>query len=65
MNITSTISVAITNKRAGIAPAAAAVEFDAAVQNDTAHQGVTWTLKANGADCSPACGTLTGATEVW
>ena len=64
MNITSTISVAITNKRAGIAPAAAAVEFDAAVQNDTAHQGVTWTLKANGADCSPACGTLTGATEV-
>jgi hypothetical protein len=64
MNITSTISVAITNKRAGIAPAAAAVEFDATVQNDTAHQGVTWTLKANGADCSPACGTLTGATDV-
>jgi hypothetical protein len=64
MNITSTISVAITNKRAGIAPAAAAVEFDATVQNDTAHQGVTWTLKANGVDCSPTCGTLTGATDV-
>ena len=64
MNVTSTISVAITNKRAGIAPAAAAVKFDATVQNDNAHQGVTWTLKANGADCSPACGTLTGATDV-
>ena len=64
MNVTSTISVAITNKRAGIAPAASAVEFDATVQNDAAHQGVTWTLKANDADCSPACGTLTGATDV-
>ena len=63
MNVTSTLSVAITNKLAGIAPHAAAVQFNAAVQNDTAHQGVTWTLKASGADCSPACGTLTGATD--
>ena len=63
MNVTSTISVAITNKLAGILPAAAAVTFNANVQNDTAHQGVTWTLKANNADCSPTCGTLTGATN--
>ena len=42
MNVTSTISVAITNKRAGIAPATAAVEFDATVQNYNAHQGVSW-----------------------
>ena len=64
MNVVSTVSVAITNKVAGIAPAATAVTFNAAVANDTAHQGVTWTLKANSVDCSPACGTLTGATDL-
>ena len=63
MNVVSTLSVAITNKLAGIAPASAAFQFNASVANDTAHQGVTWTLKANGADCSPTCGTLTGATD--
>jgi hypothetical protein len=62
VNVTSTISVAISNKVAGIAPAATAVTFNAALQNDSANQGVNWTLTANGADCSPACGSLSGAT---
>jgi hypothetical protein len=61
MNVVSTLSVAITNKQAGILPAAAAVTFNAAVANDVSNQGVTWTLKANSADCSPTCGTLTNA----
>jgi hypothetical protein len=62
VNVTSTISVAISKKVAGIAPAATAVTFNAALQNDSANQGVNWTLTANGADCSPACGSLSGAT---
>ena len=63
MNVVSTLSVTINNKLAGIAPAAAAFTFNASVANDTAHQGVTWTLKANGADCSPLCGMLSSATN--
>lgn len=35
--------------------------FTATVQDDPANQGVTWTLTANGAACSPACGTLSGS----
>jgi hypothetical protein len=34
-------------------------QFVALVQNDPTGAGVTWTLTANGAQCSPACGTLT------
>ena len=34
-------------------------QFVALVQNDPSGAGVTWTLTANGAECSPACGTLT------
>lgn len=58
----SSIKVAITNKLAGILPAAAGVVFNASVQNDSATQGVNWTLTANNADCSPACGSLSGAS---
>jgi hypothetical protein len=36
-------------------------QFIATVQNDPADGGVTWTLTANGAPCSPACGTLSSA----
>ncbi len=63
MSVVSTVAVSITNKLAGIAPAAAAVTFHASVANDTSHEGVSWALKAGDADCSPACGTLTGATN--
>ncbi len=31
--------------------------------NDSANAGVTWSLKAGGASCSPACGTLTPAAS--
>jgi hypothetical protein len=62
INVVSTLSVTINNKLAGILPAAAAVTFNATVANDSANQGVTWNLKANSVDCSPTCGTLTGAT---
>ncbi len=51
-------SVQITNKFASILNGSAPVEVDATVMNDPAAAGVTWTLTAGGANCSPACGTL-------
>lgn len=39
-------------------------QFSASVQNDPAGSGVTWMLTANGAPCSPACGTLNTITTV-
>jgi hypothetical protein len=56
------ISVSITNKVTTIIAGAAAVTFNASVQNDSTNAGVTWTLTAGGASCSPACGKLSGAT---
>jgi len=64
MNITAQpIIVTITNKFTTIQAGAAKVTLNATVQHDTA--GVTWTLTANGANCSPAsaCGTLSNATS--
>ncbi|MGA8072768.1 MAG: hypothetical protein WB995_04790, partial [Candidatus Acidiferrales bacterium] len=52
------IVVRITNKITNIQPGAAPVTLNAQVQFDTANAGVTWTLTAQGAACSPACGTL-------
>jgi len=52
------IVVRITNKITNIQPGAAPVTLNAQVQFDTANVGVTWTLAAQGAACSPACGTL-------
>lgn len=37
------------------------VQFAASVKNDSTGSGVTWTLTANGAPCSPACGSLSNA----
>ncbi len=34
----------------------------AQVQNDATNSGVTWTLMAGGAACSPGCGAISGAT---
>jgi hypothetical protein len=58
------ISVTITNKISTIFPGATAVTLTAQVQNDASNSGVTWTLAvaADGAACSPLCGSLTGAT---
>jgi len=52
------ITVRILNKITNIQPGAAPVTLNAQVQFDTANAGVTWTLTAQGAACSPACGTL-------
>ena len=57
------IAVTITNKVASIQAGTAAITFLATVQNDSTNSGVTWSLSANGAACSPTCGTLTVATS--
>lgn len=53
------ISVTITNKFTTQAVNGSQVTVNATVQNDSQNAGVTWTLTANGASCSPACGNLT------
>ncbi len=55
------VVVHITNKITDIAPGAPPVTLDAQVLFDRANAGVTWTLAAQGAACSPACGTLGSA----
>ena len=37
--------------------------FTASVLNDAANQGVSWTLTQSGANCSPACGTISAITS--
>ena len=54
------IIVTISNKILTIQASAAAITLNAVVQHDT--QGVNWTLTANGANCSPTCGTLGNIT---
>jgi hypothetical protein len=56
------VSVSITNKISTITAGAAAVTLNATVTNDTGNAGVTWTLTAGGASCSPTCGALSGPT---
>ena len=53
------ISVSILNKITSVPANSGSILFSASVQNDSANAGVTWTLKANGANCQPTCGTLT------
>ncbi|HTU35299.1 MAG TPA: Ig-like domain-containing protein [Candidatus Acidoferrum sp.] len=59
------ISVQIQSKVTEIAAAtesyAWGARFSAVVKNDPTDAGVNWTLTANGAACSPTCGTLSGA----
>ena len=52
------VSVTISNKFATQIAGGAPVTVTAVVANDSANAGVTWTLTAGGANCSPACGTL-------
>jgi hypothetical protein len=59
---TAPISLSITDKIASIAAGAPAVTLNATVTNDSTNSGVTWTLTVGGAACSPACGSLSGAT---
>ena len=61
--ITITAAVSVT-----VSPASASVntsstqQFTATVANDTANQGVTWSLTQSGSNCAPACGALSGQT---
>lgn len=54
------IAVTITQVSSVVANASGGVNFSANVQNDFSNppQGVTWTLTAAGAACSPSCGSL-------
>ena len=57
------ISVSILNKVTNVPASSGSILFNASVQNDSANAGVTWTLKANGANCQPTCGTITTFTQ--
>ena len=61
-SVSGSISVNISNKFSQVQAGGAAITLNALVQNDTQAQGVNWTLTANGAACSPNCGTLSAAT---
>ncbi|HXM98816.1 MAG TPA: hypothetical protein VN982_10105 [Candidatus Dormibacteraeota bacterium] len=61
--ITPGISVKITNKFVTQTAGGSAVVVNASVPNDSANAGLTWTLTAGGANCSPACGTLTAGAS--
>jgi hypothetical protein len=60
--ITAALAVSITNKFSSVNTGASAFVVNATTQNDPTNSGVSWTLTANGAACSQACGTLGGAT---
>ena len=57
------ISVLITNKFVSQAIGGPPVAVNASVPNDSVNAGVTWALTANGAACSPDCGTLVPAAS--
>src|SRR4029077_4540931 len=51
--------ISVTVSQVGsVLAGASGINFDANVQNDSAGNGVTWTLTASGSACSPACGSL-------
>jgi hypothetical protein len=60
--ITPGLSVSISNKFSMAVAGASAISLIANVSGDSKNGGVTWTLTAGGANCSPACGTLTPAS---
>jgi hypothetical protein len=61
-NSGNSVSVTITNKVTSIQAGTVAITFVAIVQNDSSNSGVTWSLSANGAACSPTCGSLSLTT---
>ena len=60
--ISAALLVSITNKFASVNTGFSPFVVNATVQNDPTNSGVSWTLTANGAACTPACGSLSGAT---
>lgn len=61
--ITPGISVKIINKFTTQTAGGPAAVVNASVPNDSSNAGVTWVLTAGGANCSPACGTLTASAS--
>ncbi len=57
------LSLSIQNKFTSQMVGGPSVPLSATVLNDSAKAGVTWTLTAGGANCSPACGTLQPGTS--
>lgn len=53
------LALSAVNPASGIIPISGTPQFTAAVSYDPTSQGMNWTLTQNGADCSPACGTIT------
>jgi hypothetical protein len=56
------ITVAIVSKFSTQSVGSPAVTVNGSITNDFTNAGLTWTLTAGGAACSPACGTLTPAS---
>jgi hypothetical protein len=59
INTPQPISVTLSNTFQSVAAGTAAPTINAQVMNDPSNNGVAWTITANGADCAPACGTVT------
>ncbi len=59
--IVPTTSVTIGNKFSTTIAGGPGIVVNAAVADDFANAGVTWTLTAGGISCAPACGTLTAS----
>jgi hypothetical protein len=55
-----TLSLMAASVQAGIGTQ----KFTATVQNDSQNKGVNWTLTQAGANCSPACGTISSNTSL-
>lgn len=59
--IVAAISVSISPAEASVVTGTTQ-QFTAAVANDAANNGVTWSLTQNGTNCSPGCGTISPAS---
>jgi hypothetical protein len=62
-SITPALAVSITTKFSSVNTGASSFVLAATVQNDPTNSGVNWSLTANGAACTSACGTLSGETS--
>src|SRR6267378_2310768 len=61
VTVTSSVSVTISPTSVSL-NVSTARQFTAAVTNDSANQGVTWSLAQSGSNCAPVCGALSGQT---
>src|SRR4029077_15170431 len=53
------VSVSITNKFSSQTAGGPVADISATITNDVTNAGLSWTLTAGAASCSPVCGTLT------